>query len=132
MFIANRFLCTVASFKKVIKLVINLFEMGISFGFLFLASENGENHVEVFDIWKKQVWSRKTSDACAPSSPPPPPPRPTPTPPSSPRLPKLKTRVFAHSNIRRYGRTDRLTDGRPTDGRPERPSYRDAWTHLKT
>ena len=29
------------------------------------------------------------------------------------------------------GPTDRRTDG-PTDGRTDIPSYRDAWTHLKT
>jgi len=41
-----------------------------------------------------------------------------------PFLPYQKKRVTD-------GPTDRRTDG-PTDGRTDIPSYRDAWTHLKT
>ena len=43
--------------------------------------------------------------------------------PSSYQSPRSKSRVFAHSE-------KRVTDG-PTDGRMDRPSYRDARTHLK-
>ena len=39
--------------------------------------------------------------------------------------------IFAKLKKMGYGGTDGPTDG-PTDGRTDIPSYRDAWTHLKS
>ena len=89
--------------------------------------------------FSQQVWSRQMSDASGPlvtpfSHPSIPlcsPPHPTSPTTFSPRIPS-PTKV-ENARFRAFGKnalwTDQRMDGL-TDGRTDRPSYRDAWTHL--